>query len=217
MSIHTKESAVKANRRAFSLVEMLVAIVLISLLIGIAMFSFRLQLITVKKTKEVGINEVLHFNQLRASLSSVKFYVVDDYDMLGFAMKKLHFYFDGTPDEIDYITTNPLFSDDIAVVKLICKEEKLVYKEEPLYGNIDFLRPQVLEQSRETVLFKNLSLCNFGYIYNRQKRREIHNNPPSSVIISLETKKQKKNFYVNVKSDYNISKGIIQNVIYPVE
>ncbi len=207
----------KTLKNAFSLVEMLVAIVLISLLIGVAMFSFRLQLITVKKTKEVGINAVLHFNQLRASISSMKYYVVDDYDTLGFAMKSLHFYFEGTAKEMNYITTNPLFSNDVAVVKLTCKEDKLVYKEEPLYAKVDFLQPQVLQESREEVLFKDLSLCNFNYIYNKQKKRELYNDLPSVVIINVSTKEKKKNFYINIKSDYNISKGIIQDAIFPVE
>jgi hypothetical protein len=194
---------------------MLVALILISLLIGIALFAFKSQLMMIQKSKTSGINSVLSFNQLRSSLQSIKFYVVDDYDMFGNDMKKLHFYFNGDKKKMNYITTNPLFSSDIAVVKLTCEDKKLIYKEEPLYGRIDFLKPQVLDDSHQITLFDKLSTCEFAY-HKNIKKSILKNDIPTSVDIDIKSQAVLP-LHVNIKSDNNITLGIIYNAMYPIE
>jgi len=204
----------KFVRSGFTLVEMLVAMVLVSLLIGVALFAFRSQLIMIKKAKTSGIDMVLSFNQLRSSLQSMKYYVVDDYDAFGNDMKKLHFYFNGTKKEIDYITTNPLFSKNVAVVKLTCKDKELIYQEEPLYGRINFLKPQVLDDSKKLVLYKRLKSCDFFFFKNSKKLQTLKDEIPNSVYVDI-----KSNFifplHINIKSDNNATLGIIYNAMYP--
>lgn len=191
-------------KKAFSLIEMLVALVLVTLLVGVAMFSFKYQLIMIKKTKTSGISRAIIFNQLKTSIESMKHYVVDDYDMLGKSMNNLHYFFIGKQKKMEYITTNPLFSKEIAVVKLICKDQNLIYQEEPLYKRIDFLRPEVLENSRSSILFKNLDKCEFEYIPKE--------NIPSQVILHIQNDKISP-LYIDIKSDDNLSLGVIQDVI----
>ena len=199
----------RSFRAAFSLVEMLVAVLLLTLLIGVAIFAFKYQLIAIHKTKKVGINKVLVYNQLQSVLESISYYIVDDYDMLNKPMKNLHPYFQATKDEINFITTNPLFSKNIAIAKLSCKDDTLLYKEEKLYGDIDFLRPQLKEDSPERIFYKGIKNCAFHYEY-------IY-TIPSTVAISFEKNDKKVEYYFHVQSDYNQSKGIIDDAIYPVE
>jgi len=206
-----------SKKSAFSLVEMLVGIILISLLIAIAIFSFKYQLMAIDKTQRVGINKVLKFNQLRGSIQSIKYYIVDDYDNLNYPMKKLHTYFIGTKNKINYITKNPLFSKEIAVIKLECIDNNLLYTEEKLYGNIDFLRPSVKEDSRKTTLYDNLNRCEFKYILNDIEYDELIDKVPSSIEIGLATMEIDEQFYINIKSDYNNSIKEVENAIYPVE
>lgn len=203
-------------KSGFTLVEMLVAVVLISLLIGVALFAFRSQLIMIKKAKVSGINTVLSFDQLRSSLQSMKYYVVDDYDAFGNDMKKLHFYFDGTKKEIDYITTNPLFSKNIAVVKLYCKDDELIYREEPLYGRINFLKPQILDDSKKLTLFKGLDSCQFFFFKNSKKLQTLKDEIPSRIEVDIKSHHIFP-LQINIKSDNNVTGGIIYDSMYPMQ
>ncbi len=207
----------KYAKSAFSLVEMLVALVLVTLLIGVAIFSFKYQLMAIHKIKKVGVSAVIKYAQLRSSLESVKHYVVDDYDMLNQPMKNLHYYFKGTKKEINYITENPLFSNDIAVVRLKCEEDTLLYKEEKLYGNIDFLRPQLLEESRAMILYKNLDMCEFRYFIDKREYQEVLDIVPNAVSIKMNYKENTQEMYINIHSDNNRSKYYVYDAVYPNE
>jgi len=205
------------KKNAFSLVEMLVAVILLTLLIGVAIFALKYQLISIHKTQKVGIKKLIIYNQIRASLQSIKYYIIDDYDMLGYPMKQLHPFFTANASELTYITTNPLFSKDVAVAQMRCQNDKLLYKEEKLYGNIDFLRPKLLQNSREKVFYNNLDGCSFSYIFKNQSYENLDNKIPSSIIINLSKQHIQNQIYVNIKSDYNISIGIIRDAIYPLK
>ena len=203
------------KRAGFSLIEMLVAVVLLSLMIGVAVFSFKYQLIAIQKTKKVGINKVITYNQIRTSLQSIKYYIVDDYDMLNYPMKKLHTYFKGTKTKINFITTSPLFSKDIALAKLECIEDSLIYQEEALYGDIDFMRPELKEESKSITFYSNLQKCEFNYLYDDIFVETLTDKIPKDIMLKLTQNEIINELYVNVKSDYNRSRGTVYDAIYP--
>lgn len=204
------------KRAAFSLVEMLVAIVLVTLLVGVAMFAFKHQLIMIKKTKSTGINRAIIYNQIKTSVESIKYYVVDDYNIFDKPMKNLHYFFNGYEDSIEYITVNPLFSKEISVAKFVCEEGDLVYKEEPLYKRINFLKPSLHSDSKEQILLRGLEACSFFYIYNNEKTTVFKKNIPQKVVFVLKGSNM-NSIYIDIKSDYNISKFKIKDAIYPLD
>lgn len=197
--------------------EMLVAVLLMTLLIGVAIFAFRYQIIAIKKTKNIGINRVIAYNQLKSSLESIKFYVVDDYDMLNKSMKNLHFYFQGGEKEISYITQNPIFSTQTSLVRLKCDEEKLLYKEEKLYGTMDFLRPTLPETSREITLYNNLDGCAFKYLKEDVISENLLNTIPESIMIHLSVNELESEIYVKMKNDNNTSKYDVYEALFSDE
>jgi len=205
-------------RKAFTLVEMLVALVLISLLIGVAVFAFRLQLITIHKAKTEGLNTVIKYTQVRSLIESMKYYVVQEYNMLNLPTKQLHLFFNGDQREMKFITTNPILSSSDALVELVCKDHKLIYKEEPLFDRIDFLQPDLLEDSREIVLYKDLQQCRFSY-KNVQgvKTGELENIIPKAIEIRIEDKFGKIVIYASVKEDNTRLVGEIYDAMYPTE
>ncbi len=202
-------------RKGFSLVEMLVAVILLTMLIGVALFSFRLQLITLAKTNKEQLKDVVRYTYIRQAIESMKFYGVQEYDMLHQPINAFHYYFNADAKTMQFITTNPIFSEGVAVVSFTCKDDTLLYKEEPLYGRIDYLRPEFLEDSKQKVLFYNLKECHFGYMDRSGRKKEaLQGKIPKSVSIILQRDQKKDEFFINIKSDNNATLFYIREAVY---
>jgi len=203
-------------RKAFTLVEMLVAVVLMTLLIGIAIFSFRMQLLTIAKVKTDSIEPVLKYNQIKSTLESIKYYVVQQYDMQHQPMKKLYYFFQGDKKNMLFITNNPIYSDHVALVKLSCVQNALFYKEEPLYGKMNYLQPSFTTNGYKTIkIYNNLQKCGFYYINNKQKLvRKLTGKIPAEIYLKLQRNKQDISIYSLVKEDDNLTAARIYNAIY---
>jgi len=205
-------------KKAFTLVEMLVALVLISLLIGVAVFAFRLQLITIHKTKTEGLNNVIKYTQVKSLIESMKYYVVNEYNILDMPIKKLHYYVSGNSKHIKFITTNPIYTNTVALVELSCIDDKLLYREEALFKRIDYLRPDFLADSKSEELYKNLKKCSFEYKTLKATKIEVLNNEmPTGVSINLEIGLKKEIIYSSVKSDDNTTLAMIYDMEYQDE
>jgi len=203
-------------RKAFTLVEMLVAVVLLTLLIGVALFSFRLQLITIHKTKLESINRAISYTQLRSVIASMKYYAVQEYDIVQRVIPHTwHYYFDGDEKNIKFISTNPLFSEVDALVSFTCKDNELIYNEEALYGDMNFLRPTFNKNIKHSVLMKNLDKCLFIYITRKGKQiTSLANDLPKAVQINVEQYGKNYTFYTKVQADNNTTKFSIESSLY---
>ena len=203
-------------KKGFTLVEMLVAIVLITLLIGVAIFSFRMQLLTVHKTKTQAINDVLKYNQIKSALESIKYYVVQEYDMLHRPIKKFDYFFYGNSKQALFITNNPIYSDKLSLTQLTCKNGTLIYKEELLYKYIDFLQPS-FSSSRfhKLIIYKDLQKCEFYYINeNKALARNISNKIPKEIYLKLQKNKKDISIYSKIQEDNNLTAARIYDDLY---
>jgi len=196
------------------MVETLVALFILSLLITTAVYSFRFILLDISKQEFLGIDRLLSYTQLRASIESMRYFVVDDYDAFLNPMNNLHYFFMGEETKMSYITQSPIFCDSIAVVKLECKEQKLLYNEEPLYGRIDFTQPKTLEDSAQKIVFENLQECRFLYHKDGQTLKSLQRDLPTSIELKLATHNQAFDFYINIATDHNLSKAYIEDYAY---
>jgi len=203
-------------RKAFTLVEMLVAIVLITLLIGVAIFSFRMQLMSISKTKTESIQTVLKYNQIKSALESIKYYVIQEYDMLHQPINKLDYFFQGDEKSMLFITNNPIYSDHVSLVKLSCVKNKLLYKEEPLYGKMNYLQPNFTKNGYKTLkIYDDLQKCGFYYVNEKQKLvRKLTAKIPAEIYLKLQKNKQDISVYSIVKEDDNQTAARIYNAIY---
>jgi len=196
-------------KKAFTLVEMLVAIILLSLLIGIAVFSFKMQLISIHKTKKTGLTKIIEYTQLKSVLESIKFYVVDDFDVVNRPMKSPHLFFQGNEKSMLFITTNPIFTQKDALVKLQCQNGSLLYKEEPLFFKMNYLQPDFTDAFRTKIFYKNAQECSFSYKKNDLQKTNIVNSIPDAIEIKIKGKSVNSHIYSLVKSDEN---GIVRRV-----
>lgn len=207
-------------KRAFTLVEMLVAIVLISLLIGVAVFSFRLQLMSVQKTKTEGLNAVLKYNQIKSAFESIKYYVVQEFDALGRPMRQFDDFFSGDEKHALFITNNPVYSDKVSLVELSCSEGELVYKEQPLYSKyMNYLRPSFTQDHFRTLkIYKDLSRCEFYYIdLHEVLMRNMTKKIPKEIYLRLEQKGKDISIYSKINEDDNLTAARIYDAVYGQE
>ena len=203
------------KKNGFTLIEMLVGIVLISLLIGVAVFSFRMQLNTITKAKQENIQTVILYSQIRSIIESIKFYVVDSYDSIGLPTKNLHYFFQGNEKKVTFITTNPLLTKNDALVSFTCKENQLLYKEEPLFFRINFLLPSFKEDSNQTILFKNLDSCKISYLVNNKILYTMKDSIPTAIKINLKLGLKKITIFTAIKSNDILRKWKVYNAKYP--
>ena len=203
-------------KNAFTLVEMLIAVVLLTLLISTALFSFKHMLLVFRHVEVEGIEEALKFNQLRSSVSSMEYHVVDDYNNFNIAQKNLHYYFKGSLDRMRYITSNPLFSKETSIAMLSCEEGLLKYYEAPLYSkDTDYLTPLITQESRFQMLKQDIEQCSIQYFSNKQYMNSLTNTIPEVVKVSfIEKEKEKENsYFINILSNDTERNKIIQDVL----
>ena len=195
---------------------MLVATVLLSLLIGVAVFSFRVQLISIKKSKARGISEAIKVAQIRLVIESMKHYAIRDYSILNLPIEgSWHYYFLGDETAMSFITTNPILANSDSLAKLSCEDNSLVYYEEPLFSdNLNYLRPKFSSKRWHYVIFKDLKECSFSYFdIKKREYQELKNRLPRLVKINLK-KDYPLNQIVAIHSDDNLTATVIKTDIY---
>lgn len=202
-------------RKAFTLVELLVAVVLLTLLIGTALFSYRQVLLNIRKAEKSTFNEVLKVHQIRTSIESMQYYVVDNYNQFNQPMKQLHHFFRGNSHKFSYISLNPNLSTIPSLSEFECKENQLVYTEEPLYGRVNLNRPEFSEASQSIVYRDDLFSCKFTFFLFQKRLERLEDEIPFAIQIDLmDTDEKEQSIFTTIKSDYNISDTEIHGVLY---
>ena len=205
----------KGMRKAFTLVELLVAVVLLTLLIGTALFSYRQVLLNITKAQTSTFNEVLKVHQIRTSIESMQHYVVDEYNQFNQPMKKLHTFFLGNKYYFKYISLNPTLSTIPSLSSFECKDNSLIYREEPLYKRIDVNKPDFLEDTLFVVYWADIRSCQFEYILADKVLDNLKNKIPTAIRIDfIDSNEKKHTFFTNIKSDYNITSSEIHGLLY---
>jgi len=202
-------------RKAFTLVELLVAVVLLTLLIGTALFSYRQVLLNITKAEKSTFNEVLKVHQIRTSIESMQYYVVDNYNQFNQPMKQLHHFFNGNDYSFSYISLNPNFSTIPSLSQFKCKENQLIYTEEPLYGRLDLNRPEFLEERQSVVYWDDLLSCKFSFFLFQKRLERLDDEIPFAIQIDLmDANEKEETIFITIKSDYNLSNTEIHAVLY---
>ena len=209
-------------RNAFTLVEMLVVIVLLSMLIATAVFAYKNMIIHVKHTKRENFNTLYSFNILRSSIASMVYYVIEDelsFDNIQENSVNLQYFFSGNPQQCTYIPKNPLFSKAISVASLRCEDNELRYYETLVYGPQDYKHPRILDDALPKVLFTDLESCKLDYISKNSDVTQMSNTLPEVLHLSIKkhNTELKKEYYFHLKSTRYKTKSWLASNIYDEE
>jgi hypothetical protein len=141
--------------------------------------------------------------------------VVDEYNQFNQAMKKLHHFFNGNNQLFHYISLNSTFSEIPSLSQFECKENQLVYSEEPLYQRINVNQPVLLEESQTHVYWEDISSCAFSYMFKEKEVTQLNDELPWAVKISfVDSNEEEQTIFTTIKSDYNITHVEIHGLLY---
>ncbi len=149
-------------RKGFTLVEVLITILLLTLLISTAMFSFKFFL---KRLDRIDISlpiDAINYEYINRSINGIYFYPIQSIKNF----KKVEkYFFQTTQNSFTYITTTPIYYDKISVAKIEYKDNKLYYYESKLFTkNQNYQNPKILENPYTKVIKKEIDSFKIDYV-----------------------------------------------------
>lgn len=187
-------------KRAFTLIELLITIVLFSLLLATSLYSFRFISINIRNINNTNPQKAINYDLLRGVFNSIYYYIDNNEKEIDIE-KKFYFYFYGERDSCKFITKSPLFSKEISLVKLQYKDNRLLYGESTIFNkNKDYRKLDILRLEKEIVILKNIDNLKFSYKINNKNTKELINEIPELVNIEFKLNSKEYNYSFSIKS-----------------
>lgn len=182
----------KNSKKAFTLVEVLVAIILFSLLMSISLFSFKFFINKLDNVETSNPEKVISYEYLNNSISGLYFYP-----------KEKSYFFQKDNNSITYVTNNSIYYSEIVIAKIEFKDDKLYYFESKLYDKKqNFLDPKILENSFNYLILDNIKDFNI-------KLDNIKDSIPSLITFTFTKNNNLNTWIFKVDSNfYNFKKDL---------
>lgn len=194
------------KRAAFSLVEVLVAMVLVTMLTATGMFAYKMSLDQVKRTQSITFDDSMVFAQLKNLVEGCMFYVYEKKDNYNPSLFEYAYFFQNTTDKITFISQAPIYNDRVSLVQLELKENRLYYKEQSLYdGQMDYKQPKFRDDIVEYVLLDNIDEAFFSFekpIELEDETSEEEFIIPKLIILNFQKNTQQMQYIFAIKSNF---------------
>jgi len=189
-------------KKAFTLVELLVTIVLFSLLLVTALYSFRFVSLNIRNINNTNPTEAINYNLLRDAISSIYYYVEFDGSRKILDGQYYHF-FKGTRSECFFTSKSPIFNKEISMIHLKYQDGNLSYQEGKIFGkSINFMKLDKISLNKKITLSKNLKSAYFSYTFAENIYNELVDNIPSTIKVNIEDNRGKTRVYIfSTKAD----------------
>ena len=147
-------------KKAFTLIEILVVLFLLTLLLGLAMSAFKLYLRNFNDITLSLPSKVINYETLNKNLKAIYPYPINN---------NQDYYFFEKANEIKYISLYGFYFNDAVVCELKCENNKLLYMESPLYNKQqNYLNPIILKNLLyKQVLFRAKYKCHIKVEENK--------------------------------------------------
>jgi len=191
------------NKSAFSLIEVLVAMVIVSLITTTGMFSFKLAINQIDRQSSLSFDEAMRFSQIKNLFNAAYFYVEEKKDRFNNEHFYYEYLFNKDEKEITFVSNAPLYGKNLSLINLKIVNDKLIYKEEKIYSRKqDYKNPIFLDGAIEHILLNDIVNAKFSYEEPIDLPKDLTSNIPK--IIKLEfLKDNKKLMYIfDTKYDF---------------
>ena len=206
------------NRKAFTLIETLVAIALLSVVITIAAYSFRFSTEIVKFLTTPSLQEFENLSRLRDSLNSLFFFLSED-EKIRDIEKKFSFFFNGNSHYLIFITTKPLVHkrDSLYLLEVKFNNGKLEAKEYPVYDSlVNYKNPSIPSKVFSIILLPEIKNLNIEYLKDGKWQNRIKGQIPELIKFTYEDKRgEKKVLTFRVQSDFYYKKEFCKYLYSP--
>jgi len=197
-------------KKAFTLVELLVTIVLFSLLLVVALYSFRFASLDIKNVNNTNPREALYYHKLRDAISSIYPYVDVDLKEKN-RYKAVHYFFKGEKEECFFITSSGFFFQELVMSHLYYKDKTLWYEEGIIFDkNIDYKNLETIPFTHKIMLLDNIDNLVLLYLSFNKTVKELKNILPTLITIETFKGEEKKSYSFALQSDNTLRLGMIQ-------
>lgn len=189
------------NRGGFTLLEMLVSIILMTLLLAVALVSYRYLLLHFKRTQHLFPEKTVRFQQLRTAIQSMRHYVVYPEQVRPEERVAGHDFFEADAAGLRFVTEHPVIGDTLSLAAFKCTGSTLDYYEQALYeGGMDYRQPKMPQSVLPLVIFKDVSKCAFSYLPETGVPREVW--------LDITLDRQPYRFVFRVQSDFDYARNL---------
>ena len=189
------------KKKAFTLIELLVTIVLFSLLLMTALYSFRFISLNIKNINNTNPQKAINYDLVRNVIGSLYYYVAVDKKEMALNKRTYH-YFEGKEKECFFITMSPLYSTGLAMVHLKYEDSKLWYEEGKLFTKgVDYMSLNNIPLSHKFIILDNIKDVVFSYRVGQKNRQNISRHIPEMISLKIEEEQKKKRYIFKIKSN----------------
>jgi len=175
------------NRAAFSLIEVLVAMVIVSLITTTGMFAFKLSISQINRQDSLTFEEPMHFTQLKNLFNATYFYTKEVRDPFKPNEFEYIYMFTKSEREITFVSDAPIYSKKLSLINLKIIDDKLIYKETAIYDEKqDYKNPVFFEDTVEHEILHNIQNAKFIYEKPIDLPKDFESNIPKLVTLKFE-------------------------------
>lgn len=182
------------RRSAFTLIELLVTIVLFTLLLATALYSFRFASLDIRNINNTNPQQAMYYNKLRDTISSVYPYVHYNNKEPNIYLA-YYYYFEGKEAECYFISYSGFFYEGLVLSHLFYKEGELWYEERKVFTNeVDYANLKELSFTQKVLLEHDISGLSFVYVDFQGSSKEMFKKIPTLIQLVFE-KNEKQRVY----------------------
>ena len=193
------------KKNGFTLIELLVTIVLFSLLLATALYSFRFISINIRNINNTNPEKAINYHLLRGAFNSLYYYIDSNSDEMDID-KRLYFYFYGDSSRCRFITKSSIFYNQIVIAELSYKDKELWYKESKIFDKkINYKHLDKIKMDKKFLVLKNIEELKFRYTFESNERNRLEKKIPKLVDIEFKSNLKNYSYLFYIKSE-NINK-----------
>lgn len=200
-----RHDRIPPHAAGFTLVELLVALSIFSLLMLTVAYTLRISGSLLQKTEQRYARDARLLSLLRDSLAGSYAYVGERGGLTSRNKEYFH-YFYGHPREIGYISSRPSHGTGLTLTRLRYQDRNLLLDEAALYGlDRDYKAPVMpTGEVRSTLLLTDLTSFSIEYLSNGQWSSAIEETLPEAVKILYKKPDlpEIRELYVRIKDNF---------------